>query len=288
MTNNYSNLKTMKQKFLWIMAAILTCGSAFTSCGTEDSPVIPPNQTSMFIRNVLADTRYQPDVLEVGAGGEKATFLRLDVADVEEATAEFLKLLPEGVAATAFEVQDHAKMFTARTGYELTHPQNAHNDTIFFQPLNPALAQLGVAWVELAAEMKKAFNADFIIYMQKNDNDDMVNFVKCLTAIVPFGKPDPEDRSHLICTITRAQQTMTSDFMTMKMMGTAAVNADGDLELTLTNSAGKSYGKMIIPSRDKLTDGAFNIFLFDEDLQASMAAVIGGAFSKITFILAEE
>ena len=28
----------MKQKFLWIMAAILTCGSVFTSCGTEDSP----------------------------------------------------------------------------------------------------------------------------------------------------------------------------------------------------------------------------------------------------------
>ena len=60
------------------------------------------------------------------------------------------------------------------------------------------------------------------------------------------------------------------------------------MELILTNSAGKSYGKMIILSRDKLTDGAFNRFLFDEDLQASMAAVIGGAFSKITFLLAEE
>ena len=287
------NFKTMKQKLLWMIVAILTCGSVFTSCiKNEDNPVPAapslPDQTSMFIQNVLADTRYQPDVLEVGAGGEKATFLRLDVADVEEATAEFLKLLPEGVAATAFEAQDHAKMFTARTGYELTHPQNAHNDTIFFQTLNPALAQLGVAWVELADEMKKAFNADFIIYMPKSDNDDMVNFVKCLTAIVPFGKPDPEDRSHLICTITRAQQTLTSDFMTMKMMGTAAVNANGDLELILTDSAGKSYGKMIIPSRDKLTDGAFNRFLFDEDLQASMAAVIGGAFSKITFLLAEE
>lgn len=282
----------MKQKLLWMMVAILTCGSVFTSCiKNEDNPVpVPslPNQTSMFIQNVLADTRYQPDMLEVGAGGAKATFLRLDVADVEEATAEFLKLLPEGVAATAFEVQDHAKMFTARTGYEFTHPQNAHNDTIFFQPLNPALAQLGVAWVELTAEMKKAFNADFIIYMPKSNNDDMVNFVKCLTAVVPYGKPDPEDRSHLICTITRAQLALTSDFMTMKMMGTATVNGNGDLELTLSNNAGKSYGKMIVLGKDKLTDGTLNIFLFDEDLQASMAAAIGGAFSKLTFLLAPE
>jgi len=81
---------------------------------------------------------------------------------------------------------------------------------------------------------------------------------------------------------------MTSDFMTMKMMGTAAVNGNGDLEMTLTNSAGKSYGKMIVISRDKLTDGVLNRFLFDEDLQASMAAVIGGAFSKLTFLLAPE
>ena len=282
----------MKKNLSWMFGAILSCVAMFTSCTNElDNPVpVPslPDQTSMFIQNVLADTRYQPDMLEVGAGGEKATFLRLDVADLEEATAEFLKLLPEGVAATAFEVEDHSKMFTARTGYELTHPQNAHNDTIFFQPLNPALAQLGVAWVELAAEMKKAFNADFIIYMPKSDNDDMVNFVKCLTAVVPYGKPDPEDRSHLICTITRAQQTLTSDFMTMKMMGTATVNGNGDLELTLTNSAGKSYGKMTVLGKDKLTDGALNRFLFDEDLQVSMAAVIGGAFSKLTFLLAEE
>ena len=39
----------MKQKFLWIMAAILTCGSAFTSCGTEDSPVIPDMRLSVYI-----------------------------------------------------------------------------------------------------------------------------------------------------------------------------------------------------------------------------------------------
>ena len=279
----------MKQKLLWMMAAILTCGFVFTSCNSSvDIPVVPPNQTSMFIQNVLADARYQPDMMEIGAGGEKATFLRLDVADLEEATAEFLKLLPEGVTATAFEVEDHAKMFTARTGYVLTNPQSTHNDNLFFQPINPVLGQLGVAWVELADEMKKAFNADFIIYMPKSNNDDMTNFVKCLTAVVPYCKPDPEDRSHLICTITRAQQTLTSDFMTMKMMGTAIVNANGDLELTLTNSAGKSYGKMIIPSKDKLTDGALNIFLFDEDLQTSMAAAIGGAFSKISFFLVEE
>lgn len=286
------NFKTMKQKLLWMMAAILTCGSVFTSCNkNEDNPVPAPslpNQTSMFIQNVLADTRYQPDVLEVGAGGEKATFLRLDVADLDEARAEFLKLLPEGVAATAFQVEKHSQMFTERIGYVLSNPQNAHNDSIAFQPIHPALATLGLAWVELASDMKKAFNADFIIYMAKSDNDDMVNFVKCLTAVVPYSKPDPEDRSHLMCTITQAQQELVTGFMTMKMMGTAKVNENGDMEITLTNNAGKSYGKMIVVSKDKLTGGAVNTFLFDEDLQTSMAAAIGGAFSKLSFFLAAE
>ena len=90
----------MKKSVLWVMAAILTCGFAITSCTNEiDNPVVPdpqpvvPDQASMFVKNVLDDERYTHDVLAVE--GDSLNFLRLNVSGYEEATAEFLKLLPE-------------------------------------------------------------------------------------------------------------------------------------------------------------------------------------------------
>jgi hypothetical protein len=79
----------MKKNLLWMLAAILACGSMFTSCtGNEDSPVQPeqpvlPDQAAMFVQNVLADGRYTPTIMAVGE--ENLIYLRLDVADYEEA-----------------------------------------------------------------------------------------------------------------------------------------------------------------------------------------------------------
>ncbi len=283
----------MKKKILWVMAAILTCGSMFTSCtSNEDSPVLPPDlpdQTAMFIQNVLSDDRYYPDLLEIGAGGETAKFLRLDVADYDEAKAEFLKLLPEGVAATAFEEEFYQGMFDASTGYVLNNSQKQQNDSIVFLQVKSLMNQLvGLAWVELADDIQEALDVDFIIYMIESSNDDLENFVKCLMAIVPYSNPDPEDPSHLLCTITSEQRELVASFLTTKMMGTATVNESGDMEITLTDNAGNSYGKLIIVKSETFTDGASNKFVFDEDLQTSMAALIGGAFSSISFFLTEE
>ena len=81
----------MKKNLLWMLAAILTCGAMFTSCASnEDSPVQPeppvlPDQAAMFVQNVLADGRYTPAILAIS--GQEIPYLRLDVADYEEAKA---------------------------------------------------------------------------------------------------------------------------------------------------------------------------------------------------------
>ena len=52
----------MKKKLHWMLAAILTCGSMFTSCTSEeDNPVNPtpdpvPDEAAMFIQNVQNDS----------------------------------------------------------------------------------------------------------------------------------------------------------------------------------------------------------------------------------------
>jgi hypothetical protein len=62
----------MKKNLVWMLAAILACGSMFTSCiSNEDSPVLPepqekPDQAAMFVQNVISDGRYTPGVMSNG------------------------------------------------------------------------------------------------------------------------------------------------------------------------------------------------------------------------------
>jgi len=279
----------MKKNLLWMLAAILTCGAMFTSCASnEDSPVQPeppvlPDQAAMFVQNVLADGRYTPAIL--GVGGEEIVYLRLDVADYEEAKAEFLKLLPEGVAETAFEVNLHS-MFVEGAGYALFAPQQNDIDSIAFMQVQPVMSTAaGIAWVELTPDLKEALQVNSIIYMQASSNDDMDSFVTALMAIVPYSTPDPEDRSHLICNVPSQEVYMdlVSTMLTTKMMGSAEYLEDGNMRMTLTDKDDKSYGKLTVLGQANRPADAINVFLFDEDLQASMAARIGGAFSKLSF-----
>ena len=127
----------MKKSILWMMAAILTCGFATTSCtdgvNGVDNPVVPipepaqPDQASMFVENIKADGRYTPAKLAVG--GRDVDIMRLDVADFEAAKAEFLKLLPEGVETTAFERTKFSEMFVEATYYLLNAPQENRKDS---------------------------------------------------------------------------------------------------------------------------------------------------------------
>ena len=279
----------MKKGLLWMMAAIFTCGFLFSSCSNnEDNPVPKPlpDQAAMFIQNVLSDSRYYPDMLEIGADGETAKYLRLDVADYDEAKKEFLKLLPEGVAATAHEGKFYQGLFTESTVYYLNAPQQNTVDSIAFQTVNPIMNQLvGLAWVDLPDDLEEALDVDFIIYMLESSNDDLENFIQSLIAIMPYSKPDPEDPTHLICNIKKGQEELVASFLTTKMMSTAVITENG-MELTLTDAAGNSYGKMTVLNRSLITEGS--VLVFDETLQASMAAVIGGAFSKISFFLNNE
>ena len=71
------------------------------------------------------------------------------------------------------------------------------------------------------------------------------------------------------------------------MIGTATPTADGNMEFTLTDNDGNSYGKLTVLSKDNKPADAINVLLLDEDLQKSMASKLGGAFSKITFCKAK-
>lgn len=283
----------MKKSILWLLAAILTCGFTMTSCTSGiDNPVpspqpVVPDEASMFVKNVLADARYTPDVLKVDT--LTVNYLRLDVSSYEEAMAELLKLLPEGVAETAERDPNPHNIYTEITDFELLAPQTNDIDTIGIGKIMPLMINtLGYAWVDLTPDIAAALNAEFIIYMAGLSNDDMDHIVSALMAIMPYSKPDAQDPSHLICTtptIEEYQQLVTS-FMTTKMMGTAVPNSDGNLELTPTDNDGNSYGKLIVLGQDNRPADVLNVLLLDEDLQKSMAARIGGAFSKVTFCLA--
>ena len=284
----------MKKSILWMMAAILTCGFTTVSCTTGvDNPVVPipepeqPDEASMFVQNIKADGRYTPAKLAVG--GQEVDYLRLDVADFEAAKAEFLKLLPEGVETTAFERTSYSEMFVEATYYLLNAPQENRKDSITFYKVLPGMnGFVGYAWIELPSDIKKALNVTSVIYMQAASNDDMEAITKAILTITPFSKPDPEDPTNLVCTVPN-QETYTeliTPFLTTKMMGTATPTADGNMEFTLTDNDGNSYGKLTVVGPTNKPEDVINILLFDEDLQKSMASKLGGAFSKITFCLA--
>ena len=182
----------MKKSILWMMAAILTCGFATTSCtdgvNGVDNPVVPipepaqPDQASMFVENIKADGRYTPAKLAVG--GRDVDIMRLDVADFEAAKAEFLKLLPEGVETTAFERTKFSEMFVEATYYLLNAPQENRKDSITFYKVLPGMnGFVGYAWIELPSDIKKALNVTSVIYMQAASNDDMEAIAKAILTI---------------------------------------------------------------------------------------------------------
>jgi len=283
----------MKKNLLWMLAAILTCGSMFTSCtSNEDSPVQPeppvlPDQAAMFVQNVLADARYTPAIM--AAGEENLIYLRLDVADYEEAKAEFLKLLPEGVAETAVEGDFYHGLFVEATDYTLFAPQKNASDSISFQKVQPLInTAIGFAWVDLSPDLQEALQVEYIIYMLASSNDDLDNFVTCLMGIMPYSMPYPEDPNHLICYAPSKEVYMDTvvAMMTNKMVTSTEYLEDGNMRMTLSDKDDNSYGKLTVLRNESKPEDALNVFLFDEDLQASMAARIGGAFTKLSFYLA--
>lgn len=283
----------MKKNLLWMLASILACGAMFTSCASnEDSPVQPeppvlPDQAAMFVQNVFADGRYTPAIMAVGE--ENLLYLRLDVADYEEAKAEFLKLLPEGVAETAVEGDFYHGLFVEATDYTLFAPQKNASDSISFQKVQPLMnTAIGFAWVDMSPDLQEALQVEYIIYMLASSNDDLDNFVTCLMGIMPYSMPDPEDPNHLICYAPSKEVYMDTviAMMTNKMVTSTEYLEDGNMRMTLSDKDDNSYGKLTVLRNESKPEDALNVFLFDEDLQASMAARIGGAFTKLSFYLA--
>lgn len=70
---------------------------------------------------------------------------------------------------------------------------------------------------------------------------------------------------------------------TNKMVLSSEYLEDGNMRVTLTDKDDKSYGKLTVLGEANRPADAINVFLFDEDLQASMASRIGGAFTKLSF-----
>ena len=262
-------------------------GSTYTATFSMNYVQKQPDEAAQFVQNVQADGRYSPAVLAVGE--DSYDYLRLDVASYDEACAEFLKLLPEGVAETAFDAPAVGGMFTEATGYLLNAPQLGVVDSIVFTKVLPAMNSLvGFAWVPLTEDLREALETDFIIYMPATSNDDMDNFVQSLLAVMPYSKVDPGDPTHLICTVATKEQyiELAPAFLTTKMMSTWKPLENGDSEFTLTDKDGNSYGKLIVVAKENVQDDALNLFLFDEALQASMTEKIGGALAKLSFYLA--
>ena len=74
--------------------------------------------------------------------------------------------------------------------------------------------------------------------------------------------------------------------MTNKMVTSTEYLEDGNMRMTLSDKDDNSYGKLTVLRNENKPEDALNVFLFDEYLQASMAARIGGAFTKLSFYLA--
>ena len=285
----------MKKNLLWMLAAILTCGAMFTSCASnEDSPVQPeppvlPDQAAMFVQNVLSDGRYTPDVMTSAEG--KLYYLCLHVADVEEAKAEFLKLLPEGVAETAFEIPVQS-LYREVTGYELNAPQKNGIDSIAFEVITDRMvSMMGYAWVELSRDLQQALQANVIIYMPKADNDDLNNILMSFSNIMSMCQLDPEDPSHIICTMPSKEvyMNLAPAFITTKMVLTSVSTEEGNQVMTVTDNDGNSYGKMTLVPSANTSNGAQLQYLLDEDLQANFQEKSGMKMpiAKISFFVAE-
>lgn len=285
----------MKKNLVWMLAAILACGSMFTSCiSNEDSPVLPepqekPDQAAMFVQNVISDGRYTPGVMSNGEAN--LFYLSLDVADAEEAKAEFLKLLPKGVEETAFEIPAQ-NLYIERTGYELNAPQVNGIDSITYEVITQQMISvMGYAWVELTGDLQEALQANVIIYKAKNDNDDMNNLVKSFMNIMSMCEPDSEDPTHIICTVPSREVylDLAPAFITTKMVLSSKSTEEGNQIMTLTDNDGNSYGKLTLVPKVNITDGAMLKYLLDEELQASFQQALGIPFpiSKISFFIAE-
>lgn len=285
----------MKKNLVWMLAAILACGSMFTSCiSNEDSPVLPepqekPDQAAMFVQNVIADGRYTPGVLSMGE--DNLLYLSLEVADAEEAEAEFLKLLPEGVAETAFDIPVK-NLYLKSTGYELNAPQINDIDSISFDVISPQMvSMMGYAWVVLTNDLQEALHVNALIYTPKNDNDDLNNFMSAFMKIMSMLEPDSEDPTHFICTVPSQDVYLdvVPAFITTKMMLSSVATDEGNQVMTLTDNDSNSYGKLTLVPKANTTNGAQLQYLLDEDLQASFQNLLGFTFpmAKISFFIAE-
>jgi len=282
----------MKKNLSWMFGAILSCAAMFTSCNNAiDNPVTPmpepgPDEAAMFVQNVQNDSRYKIDY--IGAQGEGAYYLRLDVGSYEEAMAEFLKLLPEGVAATAYDV-DPGKSFDKVTGFKLNAPNNDGEDIITIRKTKDAMAlSTGYAWVYLPSDIQEALNVSYIIYMASSE-DDMTSFLKALTDALPYCTLDPEDPDHLICTVPSREvgSKMMFAFITTTMMSSSVINENNQMIMEVKDAKGNSCGHLIGINTKDLPEGVSGMYLFDDELKAKMAEILPRGFSKISIIVAE-
>jgi len=283
----------------WMLAAILICGANMvTSCSLDDNPVDPepemPDQVAMFVQNVLSDTRYKADKIQATSpdgASASSDVIRLDVSGYDEALEEFLKLLPEGVAETAFEIEDfYQGIYSESVGYRLNDPANGGEQVIALNKVRDYMSfMIGYAWVQLTPELQEILNADFIVYMPTEDEDDMSNFVDCLMKFAPYCQPDMDDMTHLICTFPTYESYLDGvlSFLSSRMMMSAQPTEEGDMVLEVADNNGNLYGLLTVLSAEHRGD-ALNVFLLDEDLQASLASRIGISFSKISFYVSAD
>jgi hypothetical protein len=283
-----------------MLAAILICGANMvTSCTNDDNPIIDPeptlpDQAYMFVQNVLSDSRYRADVMEVtSVDGESvmAKVIRLDVDNYDEAVEEFMKLMPEGVAETAFTSDEYYKgLFTEAICCKLNAPAVNDVDTVAICRVHDYMTSaIGYAWVHLTDDLIKALDAEMIVYMAKTDEDDLANFLNCFINILPYCTPNAENPSEIICTFPSIEVYMESAlaFITTKMMTGASVTEDGNLQVPLTDAKGNLYGNIIVLSPSYRGD-ALSVYVLDDALQASLLENVGIPISKLSFYVNEE
>ena len=288
----------MRKLMNWMLAAILICGAnMMISCSSNDLPVEPkpqlPDQASMFVQNVLSDARYTRDIFQVSnmdGSVESAPIIRLNVNSYEEALEELLKLLPEGVAETAFPDDHYQRLFSEATGYRLNAPAADGGESIIIINKTQDLfcSMLGYAWIDLSSDLQEALQVQMIVYFANTGEDDLTNFISCLMNVIQYCQPDANDPTALICNIPTREMyvDLVIPFVTTKMMMALVPTEEGDGKCAMTDSQGKVYGYLYVMGPEHSGD-AQNVYVLDEALQASMAAQIGMAFSKISFYLAD-